>query len=136
MNDGMDTLTGIAKKLVELHDERKEHEDIAAQLQKEYNALSEDFLRYVKNHDVDSITVDGRCVHYTTETRPKIMDQEKCFAFFREHDCGSIIKETIHSGTLGKTLKELVAAGVADLTNLEDTGLSVYVQEVVRVPKK
>ena len=105
-----------------------------------------------KNADVDKVTADlikhMRAINLTgfktprgtfsmsTRMFPSIVDQEKAYAWLREHNLGSIIKETVHSGTLGTTVKELLEGGILNLAQLEEVGLSSYNKETISLRKK
>ena len=132
-----DQLITIGKNLLTLKDEIDELDDKLAVVKKKYKAEGEDFLQVAKNSGVDNIKIDGRCVHYTTETRCSMKNTKKGFEFLRKHGHDSLIKETVHAGSLSKVIKEMAESEKLELATMtvDDTGIGVFTQECVRVPK-
>lgn len=126
------TLKEQSVKLAALRDRKEEIETEKSNIEKQIQTVSQEMMVTMRNLGCQKFTTD-RTFYIESVSRPSIKDAEKAYEFLREVGCGDIIKQTVHAQTLKAVFKELMESGKIDTFSCEDKGITVFVDEQVRV---
>jgi len=129
------SLSDLAVQLAALRETKTKLEDDLKSVNKKITQASDDMKILMRAQDLENFRNPLGMYYIHTATRASIVDAELAFVFFRDQGLGDIIKETIHNQTLSSAVKELCEAGKLDLSTVNNHGLSVFVDESVRIRK-
>lgn len=133
MDETQATIQEKAATLAILDLKKKELEEQTEAIKLQIKEVQTELLPLMRGADVQKFTTSRGTFYISTTERPRVVDSEKAFEFFRGLDCGHIIKETIHGQTLLSTYCELREAGKIDLFSAQAVGLEVHVDERVKI---
>lgn len=129
------TIQEVAEKLVSLKEQKDYFKQELDSIKEQHDQHANDLLQLMNNESMESFKALGKTFYTTTELRSSIADTGAAFKYLRDNGKGDVIKETVHSRTLGSVVKEIIASGEAEITELETVGFKVYPQEVLRMRK-
>lgn len=117
---------------------RREKDRLEAELKtveeniKKYN---DDLLKVMQTEEIEKFTTPDGTFYINRATRARVVNPDVAFGFLRNVGLGDLIKEAVNAQSLSSAIKEQVSDGKFLLTDLENQGISVYVDESVRVRK-
>jgi len=133
ISEAQTNLKRMSTRLAALMDTRDQLTETLKSLNKEIKEASEQLVALMKAEDVQNFKTPRGTFYVNTATRARVIDPDKAFAWLREIGCDGLIKETVHAASLSSTIKELAAEGKVLLTDLENVGISVYIDESARI---
>jgi len=124
-------LVDFAKRLKSMIDMRDLLDEDLKKVKAEIEEFQKEFVELMEIHRMQRFSLDGvGTVYISSSIYPKVVDQDLLFSDLRSKGFETLIKETIHAGTLKAHVKELLA----DKNELPK-GIEVYPKAVVRIRK-
>lgn len=124
----------LSNKLAAYEMSKDELEAKMKDVKKEIKAISDKLILAMRGSDVESFkSPSGATFYINTATRASIKDQDKAFSFLEEVGQDSLIKRTVNASSLSSAVKEWVENGTVLLTDLEEKGISIFIDESVRI---
>ena len=123
----------ISNSLATDYDARDKLEAELKEIKARIKGTSENLRKLMQEQDLETFRTHRGTFYINIATRARVVNPEAAFPYLKDLGCGAIIKEAVNHVTLSSTVRELCEQGKIMLTDLEDKGISVYVDESVRI---
>jgi hypothetical protein len=125
------TLVILGKKIYDMLQVKNDLDEKLKKLQEQIDIEQSAMVDLMESLQVKNIRLDDIGMFYlASSVYPKVIDQELLFSYLREHDAGSLIKETVNSNTLRAYVKECM-----DNANETPKGIEIYAETKLRLKK-
>lgn len=124
-------LMEYAKQLKSYRETKDLLENDLKDIRTKIDELQVKFIELMELHDLQNFSIKDLGTFYlSSDIYPKVTDQDALFEDLRNSGYDSLIKETVHAGTLKAHIKERLA----DKNSLPN-GIEIYSKAVVRIKK-
>lgn len=127
----------MSNNLLTYINERDALENKVKELNKKIKEMNDSLLPLMNAQGLNSFkNAAGVTFYVNTATRASVKDPELAFPYMKKIGLDSLIKRTVNAQSLSSSLKELIANGDVMVSDFESQGISVYIDESIRVRNK
>ena len=125
-------LVEYAKRLRSIVDERNKLELDLKNVKSDITLLQNEFVDLMEDYNIQNISLDDiGTIYVHRKTCVNVLDNDVLMRYLKDNGAESLIKETIHHGTLTAHVKECL-----ENKNIIPDGVDVYIKPEVRIRKK
>lgn len=113
--------------------EKRDLEKKLKDINKKIDETSDQLRKMMEAQDMQNFTTSRGTFYINRQTRARVIDTALAFPFLRSSGLGSLIKETVNASSLSSAVKEMVESGALDLSQTQNLGVEVCVDETVKI---